>query len=73
MNKKQINSFYTTGKKVSRSIILKDKEMIKIKEKKTTSLNEPLIFKKNKSPIKTIKYINNDTGKMRHFIPAAQE
>jgi hypothetical protein len=72
MNKKQINSFYTTGKKVSRSIILKDKEMLKIKEKKT-SLSEPLIFKKNKSSIKTIKYINNDTGKMRHFIPAAQE
>lgn len=72
MNKKRINSYYTTGIKVNRSIILKDKEMIKIKEK-TTSLDEPLIFKKNKSPIKTIKYINNDTGKMRHFIPAAQE
>jgi len=72
MNKKQINSFYTTGKKVNRSILFKNKEMIKIKEKKT-SLNEPLIFKKNKSPIKTLKYINNDTGKMRHFIPAAQE
>ena len=34
---------------------------------------EPFIFKKNKSPIKTISFINNDTGKMRHFTPAAQE
>jgi predicted ribosome-associated RNA-binding protein Tma20 len=73
MNKKQINSFYTTGKKVNRSILFKNKEMIKIKDKKITSLNEPLIFKKNKSLIKTIRYINNDTGKMRHFTPAAQE
>lgn len=72
MNKKEINSLYTTSKKVNRPIIFNDKEIIKIKEKKT-SLNEPLIFKKNKSPIKTIRYINNDTGKMRHFIPAAQE
>jgi len=73
MNKKQINSFYTTNRKVKRPIIFNDKEMIKIKDKKITSLNEPLIFKKNKSLIKTIRYINNDTGKMRHFTPAAQE
>ena len=72
MNKKEIKSFYTTGQKVKRPIISMDKEMIKIKEKKK-SFNEPLIFKKNKSSIKTIRYINNDTGKMRHFIPAAQE
>jgi predicted ribosome-associated RNA-binding protein Tma20 len=73
MNKKQINSFYTTDRKVKRPIIFNDREMIKIKDKKITSLNEPLIFKKNKSLIKTIRYINNDTGKMRHFTPAAQE
>ena len=35
--------------------------------------NEPLIFKKKESPIKTLRYINNDTGKMRHFTPGAQE
>jgi len=37
---------------------------------------KPFIFtlrKKNKSPIKTISYINNETGKRRHFTPAAQE
>ena len=34
---------------------------------------KPFIFKKSKSPIKTLNYINNDTGKMRHFTPAAQE
>ena len=74
MNKKQINSFFHAEKKIyNRSIMFNDKEMFKIKEKKTTSLNEPLIFKKNKSSIKTIRYINNDTGKMRHFTPAAQE
>lgn len=34
---------------------------------------QPFVFKKNKSPIKTYSFINNDTGKMRHFTPAAQE
>lgn len=37
------------------------------------SSKESIIFKKKKSSIKTISYINNDTGKMRHFTPAAQE
>lgn len=49
-----------------RSIILPKKIV-------SNSSNESLIFKKKKSPIKTISYINNDTGKMRHFTPAAQE
>jgi hypothetical protein len=42
---------------------------------KKENFNEPFIFKLNKkeSPIKTIKYINNDTGRIRHFTPAAQE
>lgn len=34
---------------------------------------ESLIFNKKKSPIKTISYMNNDSGKVRHFTPAAQE
>ena len=43
-----------------------------IKAKKI-GFNEPLIFKKKESPIKTLRYINNDTGKMKHFTPGAQE
>jgi Mitochondrial ribosomal protein (VAR1) len=39
----------------------------------THKIVQPFVFKKNKSPIKTISFINNDTGKMRHFTPAAQE
>jgi hypothetical protein len=38
-------------------------------------LKTPLIFNKklNKSRIKYLEYINSDTGKARHFPPAAQE
>ena len=43
-----------------------------IKAKKI-GFNEPIIFKKKESPIKTLRYINNDTGKMKHFTPGAQE
>lgn len=39
----------------------------------TDNIVQPFVFKKNKSPIKTYSFINNDTGKMRHFTPAAQE
>ena len=39
----------------------------------TVEIKKPFIFNKSKSPIKTLNYINNDTGKMRHFTPAAQE
>ena len=39
----------------------------------TVKTIKPFIFKKSKSPIKTLSYINNDTGRMRHFTPAAQE
>jgi hypothetical protein len=37
--------------------------------------NTPIIFKKkiNKSAIKPLHYINNDTGIIRHYPPAAQE
>jgi len=37
------------------------------------TINEPLIFRKKKSPIKTLRYVKNDTGKMKHFTPGAQE
>jgi hypothetical protein len=37
--------------------------------------NTPLVFekKKNKSIIKTIKYINSDIGKRKHYPSGAQE
>lgn len=37
--------------------------------------SRPLIFKtkQKRSEIKTLKYIENDTGKMKHYPPAAQE
>ena len=40
-----------------------------------TKLETPVIFNKklNKSKIKSLEYINSDTGKVRHFPPAAQE
>ena len=40
-----------------------------------TILETPVIFNKklNKSKIKSLEYINSDTGKVRHFPPAAQE
>jgi Mitochondrial ribosomal protein (VAR1) len=42
-------------------------------ETKKVLIDEPLIFNKMESPIKPLRYINNDTGKMRHFTPGAQE
>jgi hypothetical protein len=68
-----INSFNVVGKKIyKRPIIFNNKEVINSKEEKT-SFNEPFIFKKKESFVKTLRYINNDTGKMRHFTPGAQE
>lgn len=60
-------------KKVSKKpIIFKAKKNLIIKSREI-SVNEPIIFRKKESPIKTIRYIRNDTGKIRHFTPAAQE
>jgi hypothetical protein len=42
-------------------------------ETKKVFIDEPLIFKRKESPIKILRYINNDTGKMKHFTPGAQE
>jgi len=41
----------------------------------TDPINTPLIFKKKqkRSLIKTLDYIHSDTGKIRHYPPAAQE
>ncbi len=49
---------------------LHDKSVMLANTKQTNKL---FTIKKNKSPIKTIAYINNDSGKRRHFTPAAQE
>jgi hypothetical protein len=68
-----INPLNFSEKKVSkRPIIFKAKKNLIIKSRKI-SINEPIIFRKKGSPIKTIRYIGNDTGKIRHFTPAAQE
>ena len=68
---KSLSSFFPVGKKsYVKPFMFNDKEKINIKQK---NLNEPLILKKKESAIKTIQYINNDTGKMKHFTPAAQE
>jgi hypothetical protein len=67
---------YTGEKKICKiSSINNYKEIKVIKKVKNTSFNEPIIFnkKKKESSIKTIRYINNDTGKTRHFTPVAQE
>ena len=59
LSRKEINS-------LSSSILLPKKIV-------SNSSKESLIFRKKKSPIKTITYMNNDSGKTRHFTPAAQE
>jgi predicted ribosome-associated RNA-binding protein Tma20 len=73
---KALKSFKIEGKKTYNKFnMLNDKEAIKIKEKKTFlhAKQEPFIFKKNESPVKSLRYINNDTGKIRHYTPGAQE
>ena len=75
---KDISVFYTpvnsknrvSNKKYNKSIVLENNQIIRTKMR---GFNEPLIFKKKESPIKTLRYINNDTGKMKHFTPGAQE
>ena len=58
-------------KRYNRPIILENNQILETE--KVSFINKPLIIKKKKSPIKTLRYINNDTGKMRHFTPGAQE
>jgi hypothetical protein len=57
-------------KKYNRPIVLENNQIIR---SKIRGFNKPLIFKRKESPIKTLRYINNDTGKMKHFTPGAQE
>lgn len=60
---------------ISKNQILNKKSNRPLLKKNPTKifLNEPLIFNKKESSIKTLRYINNDMGKMRHFTPGAQE
>jgi hypothetical protein len=48
---------------------------LKILKKYTLENNAPLLLKKKTKNIiiKPLTYIRNDTGKSRHFTPAAQE
>ena len=70
---KPLNIFYPLQNKIyNRNVIFNDKYVTNIKQSKITH-NEPIIFKKKESPIKTMRLIGNDTGKIRHFTPAAQE
>jgi hypothetical protein len=70
---KPLNTFHPLQNKIyNRNVLFNNKYLTNIKQRKI-SLNEPVIFKKKESPIKTMRYIENDTGKMRHFTPAAQE
>ena len=41
----------------------------------TININTPILFNKKikKIQVKPLKYIGSDTGKSRHFTPAAQE
>jgi hypothetical protein len=69
-------NFFTGEKEISKIPSINNYKEIKvIKKEENTSLNGPIIFnkKKKESSIKTIRYINNDTGKTRHFTPVAQE
>ena len=68
----QYRDLYKPLNLLKRPIIFKAKKNLIIKSRKI-SVNEPIIFRKKGSPIKTIRYIRNDTGKIRHFTPAAQE
>jgi hypothetical protein len=68
---KSMNSTLPIGKKLyKRSLIFNDNKIVDIKKK---TFNDPFILKIKESSVKTIQYINNDTGKMKHFTPAAQE
>ena len=58
-------------KKYNKPIILKSNQILNIE--KESFINKPFIVKIKKSPIKTLRYINNDTGRMKHFTPGAQE
>jgi hypothetical protein len=60
----------------SKNKVLKEKynkAIVSELNKKNFLFNEPFIFKRKKSVIKPLHYINNDTGKMKHFTPGAQE
>jgi Mitochondrial ribosomal protein (VAR1) len=70
-----LGSFYPLEKKIDNKFVIFNDQNYQIFKKKNFSLNESVVFKKkeSKSTLKTIRYIRNDSGKIRHFTPAAQE
>ena len=68
-----VNLGYTRVKKYYKYIIMKNS--INTLNTEPLSHPTPLIFnkKQKKSLIKSLQYIDSDTGKMRHYPPAAQE
>jgi hypothetical protein len=66
-----------TKKKQKKTHIKKPKSHLPLKtlKKYTLENNAPLLLKKKTKNIiiKPLTYIRNDTGKSRHFTPAAQE
>jgi hypothetical protein len=74
--KKEENNLIYISSVNSKNKVLKEeynKAIVYQLSKKRILFNEPFIFKRKKSIIKPLRYINNDTGKMKHFIPGAQE
>ena len=67
--KKEKNKYSKNISVLYTPTVLENNQIIRTK----IGLNKPLIFKRKESPIKTLRYINNDTGKMKHFTPGAQE
>lgn len=69
MNKKNLNKYLVVNKKIETINIFKTEDPLR------NIINTPLIFKKkeNKSLIKPLDYVLNDTGQTRHYPPAAQE
>ena len=67
--KTEINKYSKNISVLYTPTVLENNQIIRTK----IGLNKPLIFKRKESPIKTLRYINNDTGKMKHFTPGAQE
>jgi len=53
---------------------LNDENLSLVKQIKISD-NESVVLKKKESKftLKTLRYLRNDSGKMRHFTPAAQE
>lgn len=70
-----LGSFYPLEKKINNKFVIFNDQNLRIIKQREIPVNESVVFKKkeSKSSLKTIRYIRNDSGKIRHFTPAAQE